>query len=312
MNRKNRTYNMKILISGGTGFIGKALVRSLLDSGYEVIVLGRSIPKIKFCFGETVGAWSFRDLELSKDTVDAVINLSGEILTGIWTQAKKAKIIDSRVGVTKRIVAFCIRQQEKGIPIRIFQASAVGIYGTKGERTYFEETPIPEATDFLSQVARAWEEAAHEAIKHEIPTVIMRFGIVFDPNGGMLEYMLPAFRAGFGFVLGSGEQKISWIIRSDLLKAIQFLLTHPELNGAFNLVAKEPINQKDFARLFAKYLKRPLWLRIPRFLIRLCLGQMGDTLLFASQVVEPYRLNEAGFEFDYPNLNYYFARGSSS
>lgn len=302
---------MKILVAGGTGFIGKALVRALLERGFEVIVLGRSIPKIQFCYGDTVRAWSFRDLETTKETLDVVINLAGETLVGVWTKKKRGKIIDSRVGVTKRIVAFCVRQIAH-TPIRLLQASAVGIYGIEGARTYYENTELPLPSDFLSQVARVWEEAANEATKHNVPTLVMRFGVVLDPNGGMLEYMLPAFNAGFGAVLGSGEQKISWITRSDLVKAIIFLLDHADLTGIFNLVAKEPISQREFAKLFAQHLNRPLWLRIPRFLIHLCLGQMGDTLLFGSQMVEPYRLLDIGFEFDNPNLNYYFARRKSS
>lgn len=302
---------MKILIAGGTGFIGKALVRALLERGDEVIVLGRAIPKIKFCFGDSVQAWSFKELETTKTTVDVVINLAGETLVGFWTKKKKAKIIDSRVGVTKRLVAFCTRQI-KHTPVRLFQASAVGIYGIEGRKTYYENTDLPLPADFLSQVARVWEEAANVAIAQHVPTVVMRFGPVFDLNGGMLEYMLPMFNAGFGAVLGSGEQKISWITRVDLVKAIVFLLDHPELNGVFNFVAKEPVSQRELARLFANYLNRPLWLKIPRFLIYLFLGQMGDTLLFGSQIVEPYRLLDAGFEFDNPNLNYYFARRKSS
>lgn len=302
---------MKILVAGGTGFIGKALVRALLEEQHEVIVLGRAIPKIQFCYGDSVRAWSFRDLEMTKETIDVIINLAGETLVGWWTEKKKDKIIDSRVGVTKRLVAFCLRQKDRA-PIRLLQASAVGIYGIKGERTYYENTELPIPSDFLSQVARVWEEAALEAEKKGIPTTIMRFGVVLDPNGGMLEYMLPAFRAGFGTILGSGEQKISWITRVDLVRAILFLLQHPELNGVVNMVAKEPVTQKEFATMFAKYLNRPLWLKIPRFLIYLCLGKMGDTLLFGSQIVEPYRLVEAGFEFDNPNLNYYFARRKGS
>lgn len=303
---------MKILVVGGTGFIGKALVRILLQANHEVTVLGRSIPKIQFCFGETVRAWSWRELEIIKEPIDVVINLAGETLVGLWTKKKKARILDSRLATTKRVVAFCIRRHQAGHSIRLLQASAVGIYGTKGTRAYYENTELPPANDFLSKVAHQWEDTAQVAATNQIPVTIMRFGVVLDPNGGMLEYMLPAFRAGFGAVLGNGEQKISWIIRSDLVKAILFLLDHVELTGVVNLVAKEPVSQRNFAELFAKYLKQPLWLKIPRFLIHLFLGQMGDTLLFGSQIVEPYRLNEAGFDFDYPHLSYYFARRMSS
>lgn len=303
---------MNILVVGGTGFIGKALVRALLEAQHQVIVLGRAIPKIQFCFGDSVEAWSWRDLEVSKKPVDVVINLAGETLVGVWTKKKKARILDSRLATTKRVVAFCIRRKQEGHAIRLLQASAVGVYGVKGVQTFYENTDLPRANDFLSQVARKWEEVVSKAVAEKVPTTIMRFGVVLDPNGGMLEYMLPAFRIGFGAILGNGEQKISWIIRSDLVKAILFLLEKPDLTGVFNLVAKEPISQRKFAELFAKHLRRPLWLKIPRFLIHLFLGQMGDTLLFGSQMVEPYRLNEAGFDFDYPNLSYYFARRKSS
>ncbi len=298
---------MKILVAGGTGFIGKALVRALIEAGHDVIVLGRSIPKIQFCFGDSVRAWSFRNLETSKETLDIVINLSGETLVGLWTRKKQEKIRDSRLGVTKRLVAFCVRQN-KITPVRLLQASAVGIYGLRGERTYYENKSIPPTRDFLSEIATALVDTALEASRQGVATTLMRFGVVLGFHGGMLEYMLPLYRAGLGAVLGNGQQKISWITREDLVKAIFFLIDHPELTGPVNCVAKEPVSQKELAERFARYLHRPLWLRIPRFLIHLFLGKMGDTLLLGSQMVEPYRLLDAGFEFDYPNLNYYFAR----
>lgn len=302
---------MKILVAGGTGFIGKALVRALLEQRHEVIVLSRSIPKIHFCFGDSVRAWGFRNLETAKENVDVVINLAGETLVGIWTKKKKEKILDSRLAVTKRLLAFCARQAPVQ-PVRFLQASTIGIYGLKGGRVYYENTPLPQAEGFLSQCAVALEDTVNQADKTNVHTTIMRFGFVLDSHGGLLEYMLPAFRLGLGAVLGNGEQKISWVTRRDLVKIILFLGDHPELTGIVNCVAKEYTPQRNLAKLFAFFLKRPLWLRIPRFLVYLCLGEMGDTLLCGSQMVEPFRLVDAGFEFDYPNLNYYFARRPSS
>ncbi|MCX7122583.1 MAG: DUF1731 domain-containing protein, partial [Gammaproteobacteria bacterium] len=147
-----------------------------------------------------------------------------------------------------------------------------------------------------------------DAASDKVPLLIMRFGVVLNANGGMLEQLFPLYKYGFGTIFGTGKQFLSWISRTDLIKAILFLSDHPDLNGSINLVAKEPITQRAFSKAYAKYLNRPLWLRFPEFMVKILLGEMGETLLLGSQKVIPTRLLEAGFDFEYPNLNYYFSK----
>jgi uncharacterized protein (TIGR01777 family) len=301
---------MKVLITGATGFVGKAMVRALLARGDHVIVVGRARAKIEFTFqAEPVQVWTWIDLEQKEEPVDVIINLAGENIAGWWTRAKKNKILDSRLAATKRIVAFCGRQMSLGhVPIRLLQASGVGIFGIEGRAVYDESSPILEHADFLSGVARRVEATAAEAEAKGIPVTVMRFGVVLDPNGGLLEQLFPTFKYGFGAILGSGQQFMSWITRADLIRAILFIIDHPELTGAVHLVAKEPVTQATFAKRYAQYLGRPLFLHFPKWLISLLLGEMGKTLLLGSQQVLPQRLVDAGFEFDEPHLAYAFSK----
>ncbi len=300
---------MKVLIAGATGFIGKALARAFISRGDEVIVLGRSKAKMQFVFTEPVTLWTWIDLETHAEPIDVIINLAGETINGWWSAKKKEKILNSRIAAIKRLIAFCHRQKDlSGQSPRLLQTSGVGIYGLRGDRVYDENSPLPEDHDFLSELGHQIESAAADAQTYEIPLLIMRFGVVLDPNGGMLEQLFPLFKYGLGTIFGTGAQFLSWISRADLVKAILFLSDHPDINGQINLVAKEPVTYSNFCKAYAKYLNRPLWLRFPPFMIKLLFGEMGETLILGSQKVIPTRLLEAGFDFDYPNLNYYFAK----
>lgn len=301
---------MKILVTGATGFIGKALVRALIERGDEVIVLGRSKAKIEFVFkSEKVRAWSWVDLETTHETLDVIINLAGENIVGWWSSRKKAKIVDSRIATIKRIIAFCVRQKESGgVLIRYFQANGVGIYGIRGEREFDENSMLPPDEDFLSHVGRQIEAAAMEGEKQGVVPMLMRFGVVLDPNGGLLEQLFPLFKYGFGMVFGSGQQYMSWITRIDLVRVILFLIDHPELEGPVNVVSKEPVTQQHFARAYGKFLNRRVIFRFPAFLIKAIFGEMGTTLFLGSQRVLPQKLIDSEFEFEYPNLTYYFSK----
>jgi uncharacterized protein (TIGR01777 family) len=300
---------VKVLIAGATGFVGKALVRAFILRGDEVIVLGRAKAKIDFIFKESILPWTWVDLETKTDPVDLIINLAGASIYGWWSKNKKEKIVNSRLAAIKRLTAFCHRQKERlGKSPRFFQANGVGIYGTHGDRVYDENSPLPQETDFLSELGRRIETTATEGASPDIPLVMMRFGVILDANGGMLENLFPLFKYGFGTIFGNGKQFLSWISRADLVKAMLFLSDHAEINGVFNLVAKEPVTQQAFSKAYARYLKRPLWLHFPPFLIKILFGEMGETLLLGSQKVIPHRLLELGFEFEYPNLSYYFAK----
>ncbi len=300
---------MKVLIAGATGFIGKALVRAFISRGDEVIVLGRSKAKIAFVFEELPPYWTWIDLETQTDSIDLIINLAGENIGGWWSKKKKEKLLNSRLAAIKRLIAFCHRQQNTaGHSPRLLQASGIGIYGLHGDRVYDENSPLPQDLNFLSELSRNIEAAAFDAHSYNIPLLIMRFGIVLHANGGMLEQLFPLFKYGFGTILGTGKQFLSWISRADLVKAILFLSDRPDLNGFINLVAKEPVTQAAFSKAYAKHLNRPLWLRFPPYMVKLLFGEMGTNLLLGSQKVIPTRLLEAGFDFEDPNLNYYFSK----
>ena len=301
---------MKILVTGATGFIGKALVRALIERKEEVIVLGRSKAKLNFVFkDEKVRVWSWVDLETTHETLDVIVNLAGENIVGWWSSRKKAKIIDSRIATIKRIIAFCARQKESaGTVIQYFQATGVGIYGIRGEREFDETSPLPQDNDFLSTLGRQIETATMEAAKQGITPVIMRFGVVLDPNGGLLEQLFPLFKYGFGMIFGRGQQSMSWITRVDVVRAILFLIDHPALQGPIHLVAKEPVTQQHFARTYAKSLNRRVIFRFPAFLIKAVFGEMGTTLFLGSQRVLPQKLIDSEFEFEYPSLTYYFSK----
>lgn len=301
---------MKILVAGATGFVGKALVRALIERGEKVIVLGRSKAKIEFVFkDENIKTWSWVDLETTHETLDVIVNLAGENIVGWWSSRKKAKIINSRIATIKRIIAFCARQKESdGTIIRYLQATGVGIYGIRDNREFDETSPFPQDNDFLSTLGRQIEAAAMESEKQGITPVIMRFGMVLDPNGGLLEQLFPLFKYGFGMIFGRGQQSMSWITRIDLVRAILFLIDHSTLQGPINMVAKEPVTQQHFARMYAKSLNRRVIFRFPAFLIKTVFGEMGTTLFLGSQRVVPQKLIDSEFEFEYPNLTYYFSK----
>jgi uncharacterized protein (TIGR01777 family) len=152
------------------------------------------------------------------------------------------------------------------------------------------------------------EAAAREGEKQDVAPMLMRFGVVLDPNGGLLEQLFPLFKYGFGMVFGKGQQYMSWITRIDLVRAILFLIDHPKLESPVNLVAKEPVTQQHFARTYGKFLNRRVIFRFPAWLIKAIFGEMGATLFLGSQRVLPQKLIDSDFEFEYPNLTYYFSK----
>jgi uncharacterized protein (TIGR01777 family) len=171
---------------------------------------------------------------------------------------------------------------------------------------YDESSPIAWdglTHDFLSTVAIAWEKALKPAIDAGIPVTILRFGVVLKRRQGFLKKLAPSFYCGLGAVIGEGAQPLSWIHHQDLAQAVDFLISHPNLSGPFNLCSPHPVTQKTFATAYAQALNRPLWLTLPKRVIKLLFGQMGDELINQGQAVLPSTLNAAGFEFKYPRID---------
>jgi uncharacterized protein (TIGR01777 family) len=296
---------MKILIAGATGMVGQALVKAL-EADHTLVLLGRDPLKLKQCFAKhtAIGWQAFLDTHNPLDDIDVVINLAGEnIGEGRWSVARKDLIISSRVNATHTLATACAHSANKNI--RLLNASAIGVYGRSAQpdQIYDEQSPISNPPkDFLSTVGRAWEEALAPAEQAGVSVVKMRFGVVLSKNGGALAKMLPAFKFGLGGPIGSGQQSFSWVSLHDLIRAITWLIQHPEITGPVNIVAPEWVTQRQFAKMLGKILHRPAVLPLPAAVVKLQFGQMGQELLLNGIAVRSSVLIKHGFEFSYPKL----------
>jgi uncharacterized protein (TIGR01777 family) len=289
----------KIVVAGGSGFIGEALVRRLLTRGDDVAVLTRNPSKVHA--GRAL-AWNPAAEGSWMDEVaaaDVVSNLAGEnVGGGRWTEARKKRVIESRVLATTGLVNAMRRQPGKS---RTFiSASAIGFYGDRGDEPIDERSAA--GTGFLTEVTKRWEELAHEA-ELLARVVILRFGIVMAANGGALAKLLLPFRLGAGGPMGSGNQWMSWIDREDVLRMIEWSIGRETTRGIYNATAPNPATNRDFARALGHVLHRPAFMPTPAFALRLALGSgMANEMLLSGQRVMPARAMEEGFVFAHPEL----------
>lgn len=288
---------MNILLTGGTGLIGKALVEQLCLRNEQVTILTRSSSphtlskqkNIKF-----ITALSELDLQ---EQFDAIINLAGEpIFHKVWSKNQKSILRESRLSLTTQLVEFINQYQQ--YPIFI-SGSATGIYGDQDEQTITETSKT--AKTFTAQLCQDWENIAQQA---NARVCLIRTGIVFSKKGGALAKMLPLYKWGFGGKLGNGEQYFPWIALEDMVNGILFLLDHSECRGAFNFSAPNPIKQHKFNRTLARILKRPAFTTIPKWILHFMLGERAN-LLLESQNVVPEKLLNAGFQFQYSDCENY-------
>lgn len=288
---------MVILVSGGSGLIGRRLIPYLEALDHRVIRLVRS----RDLAGGNAVYWSTSDGRVYWDEpveIDAVVHLAGESILGRWTRAKKARIRDSRVDPTRGLCVFLAGLEAP--PGVLVAASATGFYGSRGEEPLGEESPSGDG--FLPGVCRQWEAATGPARDAGIRVVNLRIGMVLTPEGGALAAMRTPFRLALGGKVGDGRQYMSWITRNDLVAAIRFILESDELAGPVNAVAPRPVTNAEFTRMLGRALHRPTPFPIPAFIVRLLFGQMGGDLLLASASVRPERLLQAGFQFEHPDL----------
>jgi len=284
---------MRIAITGATGLIGSALADVLQRSGDQVIRIGRRAP------ADVVWNPNGQLDPGALEGIDAVVHLAGETVSGRWNANKKSRILNSRARGTETVAMAVARM--KTPPRVLVSASAIGYYGSRGDELLDESSSS--GTGFLAEVARQWEAATMPAAKAGVRLVHPRIGVVLAKRGGALPKMLPAFRLGLGGVLGNGRQWWSWISIKDVVSAIQILIENPSVSGPVNLVAPNPVTNLDFTKIMAKVLRRPALFPLPEGAVKFFFGEMGVETLLASQRVQPKRLEELGFRFQFPDLS---------
>jgi uncharacterized protein (TIGR01777 family) len=296
--QKGGVARMKIAVTGGTGFVGKALVEELIERGEAVTVVSRTPEKLPVPFHGLVSASSWEDLSL--DGFDAVINLAGENLLGHrWSEEHKQKIRDSRIDTTRRIVDLC--RIAKDGPKVLVQASAVGFYGPREDDLELDEAS-PAGKGFLAEVCQEWEEEASKVRALGVRMVPVRIGVVLGRGGGALERMAPVFRKNLGGKIGNGKQWISWIHMRDLVRMMVFVLDHGQASGPWNGTAPNPVQMKAFAEAIGKALGKPAWLPAPAFALKIALGE-GAEIVLTGQRVLPREAQKQGFVFEYPRID---------
>lgn len=290
---------MKILITGGTGFIGQTLCPTLLAAGHSLTVLSRTPEKVVSLFGNQVTPINSLQALSNSDNFDAIINLAGApIFGGRWTDKRKKILLNSRIDTTRALIEFIGRVERK--PQVFLSGSAIGFYGDQGDKIVDETTPSHNG--FGHRLCAEWEEQAEKAKTYNVRVCILRTGLVVGKNGGFLQPMLLPFKLGLGGRLGSGDQWMSWIHIEDHVAICLALLNDATLVGKFNLTAPQPVTNKVFVKTLADQLNRPTLLPVPERVLKLILGEMSE-LLIGGQRVVPKRMLDHGFQFQFPELN---------
>jgi hypothetical protein len=293
----------RVLITGASGFIGRALVRELTENGYEVLVITRNAAENRGSFPKGAAAveWDGRTAAGWGGHVDgafAVVNLAGDNLAeGRWTRSKKKRILASRTLAGAALVDAVRQARTK--PRAVVQASAVGFYGSTGESEIDEASPA--GAGFLADVVEQWERSTRDVETMGVRRVVIRSGLVLGRSGGVWPRLTAPFRFFAGGPLGNGRQWFSWITLEDEVRAIRFLLENESLAGAFDLTAPRPLRQGELCGLIGRALRRPCWIPVPAFLLKLLFGEKARETLLVSQRVVPRRLLAAGFAFRHPD-----------
>ena len=298
---------MKILVTGGSGFVGRHLLSSLIAEGHEMVVTTRNLSRAKERLGAlplssfSVILWPVSDVDFINHLMDceAVINLAGEgIADKRWSDKRKKQLRESRIDFTEQLISMF--QNHQVVPKVWVNASAIGYYGTHDETVHLSESSSY-GTDFSAELCRDWEAALEPIHNWGCRVVVYRFGVVLG-EGGMIAKLKPSFMLGGGAILGNGRQGLSWVHMDDLLDALLMSISHDEVSGIYNLTAPKPVSNYDFTKALAKAMRRPAFLTMPAAVMHLMLGELADTLLLSGQWVYPDRLEAMGFQFKYQDI----------
>ena len=306
-------YQQRYLITGGSGFIGTALIKQLLLENQDVTVLTRNevttaqhfasvidAEREDFQTKTTVKTISSLDAINPDQSFDVVVNLAGQgIADKRWSDEVKQQIIDSRIKTTQALYDYLKDLLVK--PEVFISGSALGYYGLRNSDDEINETGTTD-NSFSSQLCQQWETEAQAIAELGIRTCYLRTGIVLGKNGGALNKMLPPFKMALGGPIGDGKQWMSWIHLDDIVGMIRFAIDNEAIQGAINGTTPQPVTNTVFSKTLGKVLKRPAIFRMPAFVVKLLFGQMGEELLLAGQRVIPEKLTQAGYQFKFPQL----------
>ncbi|PCM46046.1 TIGR01777 family oxidoreductase [Marinobacter sp. ANT_B65] len=290
--------NKRVLITGGTGFIGNVLCRELLTRGYKLSVLSRQpASKVQSVCGPVEVITDLEHLRSHKG-YSAVINLAGEgIADKRWSDERKQVLRDSRIRLTTTLTEIITSWAQ--LPEVLISGSAVGFYGDQGSTVVTEATAPHD--EFTHQLCKDWENAALESGSHNVRVCLSRTGVVVGSGGGFLQRMIVPFKLGLGGRLGNGHQYMPWIHRNDVVAALIWMLETPEASGAYNVVSPAPVTNRDFTSCLADVLRRPAIFPVPALILETAFGEMSRLLLTGQQAI-PARLTDSGFVFELPSL----------
>ncbi|WP_265535099.1 TIGR01777 family oxidoreductase [Pseudomonas saponiphila] len=289
----------RVLVTGGTGFIGETLVNQLLDAGHTVSVLARDPLRAAYLFDGRARCLRSLDKLGHGEAFDVIINLAGAPVAGPrWSTKRQAQLLASRVGTTEALLNWLQHARHK--PQLWIQASAIGFYGVRDASQSLDEN-AERGEGFMADLCARWESSAEPATRFGVRQVVLRLGIVFGPGGALKPLLLP-FHFGFGGRMGDGQQIMSWVHRDDVLQVMARAINDTSLSGTYNMVAPDAVSQGTFAATVGKILKRPVWLHVPAAPVRALAGEMAE-LFFDGQKVVPARLLQAGYRFRYPTLD---------
>ena len=291
---------MKVLITGGTGLIGKKLMNILLEKGYEVALLSRSKKEGR----ETYFQWDLNASYLEEGAIaypDYIINLAGaNLFEKKWTKEFKKEIIESRTGSVNLL--FQNMEENKNSVKAFISASAIGYYGSDTGEAWIEEND-PSGKDFLGSVVSQWESSVHQIEKLNVRTVLLRIGIVLSPEGGALEKLLTPIKMGAGSALGSGKQYVSWIHIDDLCQMFVKAIEDSSMQGAYNAVSPAPVTNEQLTKEIASAVNRSIYLpNVPAMALKFMLGSEKASILLGGNKISAEKIKKQGFNFQFPSL----------